>query len=150
MKIIKSPAKVNLSLYIGEKYEDGYHAISTIMHEIPLFDILTFTPNNKELFHKEHTNNNIRLTCNLKYIPLDEKNLVYKAIKLVFEKYNIKDNIKVHIHKSIPTGGGLGGGSSNAAKTLLFLNKYYKLNLSLKELTDIAITLGSDVPFFFF
>ena len=150
MKIIKSPAKVNLSLYIGEKYDDGYHAISTIMHEIPYYDTLTFTPNNKNLLFSHKIENSIKLTCNLKYIPLDEKNLVYKSIKLIFDKYNIKDSIKVHIHKNIPTGGGLGGGSSNAAKTLLFLNDYYKLNLSLNELSKIAITIGSDVPFFLY
>ena len=150
MKIIKSNAKVNLSLYIGEKYEDGYHAISTIMHEIPLFDILTFTPNNKEFFRKEHIENNIKLSCNIKYIPIDERNLVYKAIKLIFDKFSIKDSIKVHIHKNIPTGGGLGGGSSNAANTLLFLNEYYKLSLSLSELSNLAITIGSDVPFFLY
>lgn len=92
----------------------------------------------------------INLKCNFNYIPTDERNLVVKIIKYIFEKYEIKDKIFIYLKKLIPTGAGLGGGSSDAAEILLFLNKYYKLNLSIDELGDIALLFGSDIPFFLY
>lgn len=92
----------------------------------------------------------INLKCNFNYIPTDEKNLIVKIIKYVFEKYGIKDKIFIYLKKLIPTGAGLGGGSSDAAEILLFLNKYYKLNLSIDELVDISLKFGSDIPFFLY
>ncbi len=90
----------------------------------------------------------INLRSNYGYIPTDEKNLVYKVIKYIFDKYGIKDKIYIFLKKMIPTSGGLGGGSSDAASMLLFLDRHYKLKLSIDELNAIAAMFGSDIPFF--
>lgn len=90
----------------------------------------------------------INLKSNYPYIPTDERNLVYKVVKYIFEKFDIKDKIFIYLKKMIPTSGGLGGGSSDAASMLLFLNRYYKLRYTIKELSDIASMFGSDIPFF--
>ena len=90
----------------------------------------------------------INIQSNYNYIPTDEKNLVYKVIDYIFKKYDINDKIYVYLKKMIPTSGGLGGGSSDAAAMLMFLNKHYNLNLSIDDMTDIALKFGSDIPFF--
>ncbi|MBO6134189.1 MAG: 4-(cytidine 5'-diphospho)-2-C-methyl-D-erythritol kinase [Lachnospiraceae bacterium] len=90
----------------------------------------------------------INLRSNYGYIPTDEKNLVYKVIKYIFDKYGIKDKIYIFLKKMIPTSGGLGGGSSDAASMLLFLDRHYKLKLGIDELNAIAAMFGSDIPFF--
>lgn len=92
----------------------------------------------------------VNLRCNFNYIPTDDRNLIVKVVKYVFDKYEIKDKIFIYLKKLIPTGAGLGGGSSDAAEILLFLNRYYKLNLSIDELSDIALKFGSDIPFFLY
>lgn len=92
----------------------------------------------------------VNLKCNFNYIPTDDRNLVVKIVKYLFEKYEIKDKIYIYLKKMIPTSAGLGGGSSDAAEILLFLNKYYKLNLSIDELVNIAVKFGSDIPFFLY
>lgn len=92
----------------------------------------------------------INLKCNFNYIPTDERNLIVKVVKYIFEKYEIKDKIFIYLKKLIPTSAGLGGGSSDAAEVLLFLNKFYKLNLSIDELVEIALKFGSDIPFFLY
>lgn len=90
----------------------------------------------------------INLRCNYNYIPTDDRNLLVKVIRYIFDRYNISDKIYIYLKKMIPTSGGLGGGSSDAAAMLLFLNRHYKLNLSIDELTEIASQFGSDIPFF--
>lgn len=95
-----------------------------------------------------NTDDQISLKCNFNYLPTDERNLIYKVIDYIFKKYNIKDRIYVYLNKMIPTSGGLGGGSSDAASMLLFLNSHYKLKLSVFELSNIAAMFGSDIPFF--
>ena len=95
-----------------------------------------------------NTNKQISIKCNFNYLPTDERNLIYKVVDYIYKKYNIKDKIYIYLNKMIPTSGGLGGGSSDAASMLLFLNKHYKLGLSINELSDIAATFGSDIPFF--
>ena len=94
--------------------------------------------------------NQINLKSNYSYIPTDERNLIYKVVKYIYDRYNIKDKIFINLKKMIPTSGGLGGGSSDAASMLMFLNRYYKLNLCVDELNDIAASFGSDIPFFIY
>ena len=94
------------------------------------------------------SNQQINIRCNYNYLPTDERNLVVKIVKYIYEKYNIKDKIYINLKKMIPTSGGLGGGSSDAAAILMFLNRYYKLNLGIEELSYIAAEFGSDIPFF--
>ncbi len=137
MKKYKSFAKINIGLDVVGRRPDGYHNIKTIMQKVSLSDILSI-----------ERSDGIKITSSASYIPTDERNLVYKAI-LAFREYTgINANLYVHIQKRIPTQAGLGGGSSNAATTLVALDEIYGTNLSTKELCDIAVHLGADVPFF--
>ena len=133
--IIKSPAKINLSLDILGKRADNYHDIETVMHKIELHDMI-----------KIEDSDEIRINCNYN-IPL-KQNLVLKAVKLLKERYGIKRNVSITMEKNIPIGAGLGGGSSNAALALIGLNKLWNLNLKQEELAELAKEIGSDVPFF--
>lgn len=137
--IIKSYAKVNLSLEVLYKRQDNFHEINTIFYKTKIHDILHFSKSAKY---------EISLDKNID-IPL-QNNLIYKAAQLL-QSYVEKDlSCSIRVEKNIPTGGGLGGGSSNAAYTLIALNDFYNLNLSRKELSHIAAQLGSDVPFFLY
>jgi len=136
--IVPSPAKVNLSLWIKGKREDGYHELVTVMHTVNLCDTLFFLPSDRfELSIKGSQT-----------LPLDKGNLIVKAANLFKEATGIKPKVKVHLEKVIPVGAGLGGGSSNAAATLKGLNTIYGKPLSKEELLQLAAQIGSDVPFF--
>lgn len=147
-KILKAPAKINLYLRVNGKREDGYHDLSMIMQPISLFDTIELEITSKD--DATNSNSQIVLRCNYQFIPTDDKNLIVKVVKYFFEKYNIKDHIYIYLRKMIPTCGGLGGGSSDAATMLLFLNKYYKTGLSKDELNNIAVKFGADIPFFIY
>lgn len=142
---IQAPAKINLFLKINGRRHDGYHDLTTVMQSISLFDTMAVSiyTKNTHNFDKQ-----IKLHCNLSYIPIDERNLIYKITDFVFKKYKITDYIYIDLKKIIPTSAGMGGGSSDAANLLMFFNKYYKLNLSMEELTDIAVQFGADIPYF--
>lgn len=118
--------------------------------KLPEIDKIDFNFLNRFITKKfDHdTDKQISLKCNFNYLPTDERNLIYKVIDYIFKKYNIKDKIYIYLNKMIPTSGGLGGGSSDAASMLLFLNDYYKLKLNVFELSNIAAMFGSDIPFF--
>jgi len=135
---IKSPAKINLGLRVVGKRDDGYHDIETIFQMVSLYDDIKLTESEEEIIL--YTNNNT--------IPSDEKNLAYKAAQLLRKKKGIKRGVKIEIYKNIPVSAGLGGGSSNAAATLLGLNYLWDLKLSNVELSPLARHLGADVPFF--
>ena len=132
---IQSTSKINLGLKIINKRDDGYHNISSIFIELDLSDTLTFIPSNS--FEVEFLNVEI---------PLD--NTVSKAAILIEKLYNINIDYKILIDKKIPIGSGLGGGSSNAAHTLIMLNKLYSLNLKKSYLKKLGEKIGADVPFF--
>jgi 4-diphosphocytidyl-2-C-methyl-D-erythritol kinase len=135
---IKAPAKINIGLNIINKRLDGYHNLYTLFYPIyDLHDTLKFTLSERFEF-----------ICNDKNIPCDENNLVVKA-KLLLEELTRKIlNVKIELEKVIPSQAGLGGGSSDAAATLISLNELFRLNLKDDELNRIALMLGSDVPFF--
>lgn len=137
MKKYFSPAKINIGLNIISKRDDGYHNIETIFYPIKLFDIMTFKESNK-----------FEIECSDKSIPTDEKNLIYKARNILSEFVNQELNTRVELEKTIPVFAGLGGGSSNAATTLVALNEIFNLNLDKKILLNLASKIGSDVPFF--
>ena len=150
-KIIKAPAKINLYLRVNSKMEDGYHDLTMIMQPISLFDTMSIEIiSDLKSQNRSSFENQVNLASNLPYIPTDDKNLVVKVIKYFYEKYNIRDKISVHLNKLIPTCGGLGGGSSDAASMILFLNEYYKTNLSLDDMNKIACLYGADIPFFLY
>lgn len=135
---IKAPAKINLGLNIISRRPDGYHNLETIFYPIfDLFDVIKITKAKSFSFR-----------CNIKEIDLDSNNLIIKA-KNKLEKYSGKKiNVDIYCEKNIPIGAGLGGGSSDAAATLISLNEMFGLNIQYNEMLKIALELGSDVPFF--
>jgi 4-diphosphocytidyl-2-C-methyl-D-erythritol kinase len=134
----KSPCKVNLILNILGKRADGFHELETVMHPVPVFDELIF----------DRVTRGFRLTCSDPTLPTDAGNLVHRAATLFFQKTQICDGVRIHLEKKIPLAAGLGGGSGNAATTLLGLNEIFGKPLPVKALQDIAAALGSDIPFF--
>ena len=137
---IQCPAKINLTLKITGKRPDGFHNIESIMQTINLFDTLTINLAKSNVF-------SIKLTGNSSEIPYDEKNIVYKAIKLYFETIPQKYTINVNIDKNIPVAAGLAGGSTDAAGVLFGLNKLLNEHFSKSELHELCAKLGSDLNF---
>lgn len=135
---IKAPAKINIGLFIISKRNDGYHNLSTLFYPInSLYDLITIEDSNKFEF-----------LCDDQNIPTNEDNLVVKAKNLLEKTFSIKINVKITLNKKIPSQAGLGGGSSDAAAVLKALNKKFNLEISYEMLNDLALKLGSDVPFF--
>lgn len=137
--ILPSFAKINLGLRILGKRSDGYHDLCTIFQTISLHDTITFDEADE-----------LTLTANLRYLPMDERNLIIKAGHRLMELTGVKRGAVVYLEKQIPSPGGLGGGSSNAAVAMLAFNKLWELGLSIEELHSIGTELGSDVPFFLY
>jgi 4-diphosphocytidyl-2-C-methyl-D-erythritol kinase len=134
----KSPCKVNLLLNILGRRPDGFHELETILHPVNVCDRLTF----------ERGVHGIELTCNNALLPTDGQNLVHRAATAFLQVAKITGGVRVHLEKKIPLAAGLGGGSGNAATTLLALNELFNQPLALEKLHELAVTLGSDVPFF--
>ena len=134
---VKSPAKLNLYLKIISKLPDNYHELSTRFQLIDIYDDLSFS--NTE-------SNHISVICSDNSIK-EENNIVYKTA-IHMQKINNGGGVKIELNKAIPTGAGLGGGSSNAASTIILLNKLWEMNLNLRQMKDIGRDIGADVPFF--
>ena len=137
--VLKSYAKLNLSLEVLEKRPDSYHNLKTIFERIDLFDTITLRSLPGTL---------IRVTTSRKDLPQDRGNLAYRCAELLQKELSIKKGVCIEIVKRIPVGAGLGGGSSNAATVLMGLNTLWKLRLSDNKLAAYAGLIGSDVPFF--
>ena len=135
---IKAPAKVNLFLKVLGKRPDGFHELDTLFEALDFMD---------ELVIQEEPSR-IRLICNVSTLPRGPRNLVVQAAQLLKDKYSVSQGALIHLRKNIPVAAGLGGGSSDAAATLLGLNRFWKLRLPKKRLLKLAEELGSDVPFF--
>lgn len=134
-----APAKINLFLDVEGKRKDGYHNIITLFLKVGLYDRLSF----------KKTDKGIKLICKHPLMPEDPKNnLVYRAASLLHKRLRNDQGIEIHLEKNIPIGAGLGGGSSDAATTLLALNNIWNLGLSIKELSVLGRKLGADVPVF--
>jgi 4-diphosphocytidyl-2-C-methyl-D-erythritol kinase len=133
-----SPCKVNLLLNILGQRPDGFHELESVMHPIRVFDELSFTRGGQ----------GIELTCSEPGLPTDSRNLVYRAAALFLETARIKEGVKLRLEKKIPLAAGLGGGSGNAAVTLLGLNELFGGPLAPEQLPALAAALGSDIPFF--
>ncbi len=136
---LRAPAKVNLSFRILNRRADGFHEIETVMGPVSLYDEITIVPNES----------GIRFECDDASLAGDD-NLVVRAAELFFKKKKIKPAVAIALKKNIPHGAGLGGGSSDAATTLLGLNELFETGLSSEELSEIAAEIGSDVPFFIY
>lgn len=154
-KIVKKAyAKVNLALDVIRKREDGYHDVCMIMQNLDLYDTLTFTVEKINTLQKTcnsdanfDNQSQITITTNKEGIPTDERNLIYKAIRLMFDKYDIKANIHVNLEKNIPVEAGMAGGSTDCAATLHAVNELFNLNLDTQTLIELGVKLGADVPF---
>ncbi len=134
---LKANAKINIGLNIVKKREDGYHNLETIFYPVySLYDEIEFIESNKTEF--------IDSNCDIE----EKDNLIIKAIGLLEKQTGKKLNTSIRLFKNIPIGAGMGGGSSDAAFTLIALNKLFNLNISDESLAKIALELGSDVPFF--
>ena len=135
---LKAPAKINIGLYITSKREDGYHNLYTLFYPVyGLYDTLKFRLSETQSF-----------SSNSPEIAFDENNLIIKALRILENESGKTLNVDISCDKNIPLGAGLGGGSSDAAATLLALNEIYRLRIPLERLKELALLLGSDVPFF--
>ena len=138
---IFSNAKINIGLNVFQKEDDGYHNIDTIMTPIDLSDEMDIT------FYSEL--GDLKIECSNKNIPTDEKNILFKTYKVFFEESKKeKEKIDIILKKNIPSEAGWGGGSSNAGFFLKLLNEHYGNIYNEKELENLAMKIGSDVPFF--
>ena len=135
---LKSNAKINLGLSVIKKREDGYHDLKMVMQTLLLYD---------EVFIKKLETPKIKISTNLPWLPVNEKNLTYKAANLIIKKYNIKSGVYIDIVKNIPVAAGLGGGSANCAAVLIGMRKLFNLNIPTDKLIRLGKTLGADVPF---
>ena len=135
---LKARAKINLTLDVTGKREDGYHLLETIMQTVQLYD---------GIYMKKLDKPEIKLKTNLPWLPVDERNLAWKAANLMRETYGIEDGVFIEIDKRIPVAAGLAGGSTDCAAVLVGMNRLYDLRLSETELEELAGRLGSDIPY---
>jgi len=133
-----SPGKVNLLLNVLGKRPDGFHELETVLHPLNLCDQLTFARGGA----------GVELSCSDVNLPTDQRNLVHRAATAFLQAAKIGEGVKIHLGKKIPLAAGLGGGSGNAATTLLALNELFGRPLSAAQLNELAGALGSDVSFF--
>ncbi|MFC2160298.1 4-(cytidine 5'-diphospho)-2-C-methyl-D-erythritol kinase [Acidobacteriota bacterium] len=136
---VRSFAKINLGLEVIRKRPDNYHDLLTLFQCVDLCDILDFVPN---------AQGKICLKGKHPELPWDKKNIIYQAAALLKERFHVSSGVEIHVRKNIPVGGGLGGGSSNAAMTLHSLNTIWDLRCSKEELEDVGRMLGADIPYF--
>ncbi|MDD6308848.1 MAG: 4-(cytidine 5'-diphospho)-2-C-methyl-D-erythritol kinase, partial [Clostridia bacterium] len=133
---IKAHAKLNLSLDVVGKRPDGYHNLCSIMQSVRLADDITI-----------RRNPDISILCDAKYVPMDQQNTAYRAAKLFLDEAKQDGGVSIRIRKRIPVGGGMGGGSADAAAVLMGMNKLFGYPFSFKKLKEIGLRCGADVPF---
>lgn len=135
---LKAYAKINLGLDVVRRREDGYHEVRMVMQTIKLYDKLTFRLLEEDV---------IRLKTNLGFLPVNEDNLVYKAVKLLKDTYHVEQGLEIDLFKCIPVAAGMAGGSTDCAAALVGAAKLFQLNLSKQELMELGVKLGADVPY---
>jgi 4-diphosphocytidyl-2-C-methyl-D-erythritol kinase len=136
---LPSFAKINLHLQVIGRRTDGFHDLCTVFQTVSLHDTISVA-----------RADSITMTCGDEKIPVDERNLVVRAANSLRDQYGIELGAEIHLEKRIPAPGGLGGGSSNAALTLLALRKLWEIDIGIDELHPVAERLGADVPFFLY
>lgn len=134
---LKAPAKINLSIDVLSKRPDGYHNVQMIMQSISLYDRVII----------EEIKSGIEIKCNNPNIPCDEKNIAFKAAKIIMETHNISSGVKITLFKKVPHSAGLAGGSTDAAAVLKGINTIFELGLNNNALAEYGKNIGSDVPF---
>lgn len=135
---LKARAKINLGLDVLGKREDDYHEVRMVMQTIGIYDRLILTKIPEE---------EIRITSNLAFLPVNENNLIYKAIKLLKDEYHFPGGVSVDLNKFIPVAAGMAGGSTDAASTMFGVNRLFGLNLSMGKMMELGVRLGADVPY---
>lgn len=133
----KAYAKVNLSLDVTGRLDNGYHLVDMIMQTVNIYDELSF----------ERTDGEIVLESDCGELPLDENNLIYKAIRLIQEECGVTGGLRVFLKKNIPIAAGMAGGSTDCAATLMAMDELYSLKLGTKRLMELGVKLGADVPY---
>ncbi|MEW6709573.1 MAG: 4-(cytidine 5'-diphospho)-2-C-methyl-D-erythritol kinase [Candidatus Riflebacteria bacterium] len=136
--MLSAPAKINIGLWVKHKRQDGYHELASIMQTISLADTITL---------KEISEPGIQIFCNHPDVPLDSTNLVHRAAMLFLEKFSIEPCLAINIDKKIPVAAGLAGGSTDAAAVFTGLARMYDKAITVNDLMNMALTLGSDIPF---
>ena len=135
---LRAYGKINLALDVLRRREDGYHDVRMIMQTVGIYDSIDM---------KKTNTGEIEIESNLFYLPTDSGNIMYKAAKLLFDEFDIKDGIHIHVRKFIPVSAGMAGGSTDAASVLFGINRMYNLGLSRKQLMERGVKLGADVPY---
>ena len=135
---LRAYAKINLGLDVLRRREDGYHDVKMIMQTIQMYDMLEMEKSEQPGIH---------LTTNLSYIPVNENNLAYKAVKLLMDQYRIEEGITISLNKFIPVAAGMAGGSSDAAAALVGVNRMFQLGLTRQQLMKLGVKIGADVPY---
>ena len=135
---LRALAKINLGLDILRKREDGYHEVRMIMQTIQMYDVLDI---------RKSQSPGITLTTNLPYIPTDDRNLVYRAAKMLMDEFQVEEGLSIRLDKFIPVAAGMAGGSSDAAAAFVGVNRLFGLGLSEQELMERGVKVGADVPY---
>lgn len=138
---LKPRAKINVCLDVTGKRSDGYHDLVMIMQSLRLHD---------SMFMKKTDTGKVKINTNLRYLPVGDKNLVYRVCRYLLDRFGIASGIYIDLTKNIPVSAGLGGGSSDAASALLGMRKLFELPVSDGELFDIGKNFGADIPFFLY
>ena len=140
---VQGRAKINLTLDVTGRRDDGYHTVKMVMQSVTLHDTVKV-----EITHGEKKPRGIVLSCNLPYLPLDEHNLAYRAADLFYQQTGtLLETCEIHIEKRIPVAAGLAGGSTDAAAVLRALNTLHETGLTDDELCEMGLKLGADVPY---
>ena len=134
---LRALAKINLGLDVVGKRADGYHEVRMIMQTIQMYDVLEI---------EKKAEPGIVLTTNIPYVPTDERNLVYKAAKMLMDEFHVEEGLSMRLEKFIPVAAGMAGGSSDAAAAFVGVNRLFGLGLSEEELMKRAVKVGADVP----
>ncbi|ONI40343.1 4-(cytidine 5'-diphospho)-2-C-methyl-D-erythritol kinase [Candidatus Epulonipiscium fishelsonii] len=135
---LRAKAKINISLDVIGKRENGYHDLRMIMQTINLYDTI---------YIKKTKSPKIQINTNIPWLPIDDKNIAYQAVQVFLEEANLKYGVYIDIFKRIPISAGLAGGSTDAAAVLVGLNKIFRTGFSKRKLMEIGVKLGADVPF---
>lgn len=135
--IRKAYAKINLGLDVLGRLENGYHEVKMVMQTVGIHDVLTL----------ERIQSGIVVTTDNGELPTDENNLIYKSAKLMIEKYQLQEGVRIHLEKNIPIAAGMAGGSTDAAATFIGMNELFELGASEEELRELGVKVGADVPY---
>lgn len=135
---LKAHGKINLSLDVLGRRDDGYHEVKMIMHTVGLYDSIHI---------RREREKGIRMECNLSSLPTNEENLMVRAAKAIMDEFSIEEGLSLRLMKRLPVAAGMAGGSADAAAVFHGINQLFHLNLSTEELEKRAVKLGADIPF---